>query len=281
MEDIVTRKFTQNPDLRKRLLDTGNYTLYEATSNQFWGCGLRLNSRLWTSGMIPGKNYVSYLDASEGGNEGLLRTTRFKETFNCYKCFTLTEKTTTSVEQMETGPATDGGHLNPTPMSTTISSADQAHIHEAVMGTQESMESSDNVNSSQNTSSIGEENSSFRDFAMNSEFDICKVNAWKLTKVKRGTKEWDDKEKARGLLKWRNLDRHDESDSQPRHSTPNHNTPSHNRPPYRKRPTRNFRNSSYQEKLLKVHGYDIETGYQKAMASYNESHVTDRKGQKK
>lgn len=55
MEEIVTQKFLQNPVLKKTLCDTGEYPLYEGTSNQYWGCGLHLNSRHWASGIIPGK----------------------------------------------------------------------------------------------------------------------------------------------------------------------------------------------------------------------------------
>lgn len=61
MQSDLQASLSQNPELRKRLCDTGNCTLYEATSKQFWGCGLRINSRLWTSGMIPGKNHMGQI----------------------------------------------------------------------------------------------------------------------------------------------------------------------------------------------------------------------------
>lgn len=279
-EKIVTRKFAQNPDLRKKLLDTGNYTLYEATSNQFSGCGLRLNSRLWTSGMISGKNHMGHIlmrvrekmrdsytnrpstvTSATYTDDGYadIKSRSALNTITSIQDSTLIEEAATA-EPMEVGPK-----QIPTAVSTVISNADQARIHESIMGTQELIESSDN------TSSVSEENSSFRDFATNSEFDICKVNAWKLPRVKRGTKDWADKEKARGLLKRRRSDRH---------STPNHNSPPHSDPPHRKRITRYFRNSRYQEKLMKEHGYDTETRYQKVMASYNKSHVTDQRVRK-
>lgn len=41
MEEIATQKFLRNVDLRKKRCDTGNYPLYEATSNLYWGCGLK------------------------------------------------------------------------------------------------------------------------------------------------------------------------------------------------------------------------------------------------
>lgn len=56
-EEIVVHKFLQNPELKKKLCDAGDYILYEVTSNLYWGCGLRLNLRLWPSGMVPGKNH--------------------------------------------------------------------------------------------------------------------------------------------------------------------------------------------------------------------------------
>ena len=39
MEEIVRCKFTQNPELRKKLLDTGDRLLIEGGSDSFWGNG--------------------------------------------------------------------------------------------------------------------------------------------------------------------------------------------------------------------------------------------------
>lgn len=53
MDEIVNFKFLQNPELAHKLCATGDYPLYEGTSNLFWGCGLRINSKLWLSGNPP------------------------------------------------------------------------------------------------------------------------------------------------------------------------------------------------------------------------------------
>lgn len=134
----------------------------------------------------------------------------------------------------------------------------------------------DLLNSSASSSTTKSGNTSFRDFTTNHEFDICKVNSLKLPKVKRNTKEWSEKEKARGLLKRRRSDRVNNPDPQVYHST----LRSHS-PPQRKRISRSFVNSSYQNQLMREHGYDLESTYKKAMSSYNKENITNRKSIKK
>lgn len=47
MMDALMLKFTQNPDLEKILLETGNKTLYEASKNdRIWGIGFYANDAL-------------------------------------------------------------------------------------------------------------------------------------------------------------------------------------------------------------------------------------------
>lgn len=76
------------------------------------------------------------------------------------------------------------------------------------------------------SSSDRQDSTSFRDFATNHEFDISKVNAWKLPTVKRNTKEWIEKQKARGLLKMRRTDRTENTENQrPKRSPPHSNSP--------------------------------------------------------
>lgn len=45
MEMVITKKFEQNTDLKKRLVETGDTPLFEATKNGFFGIGATLNSR--------------------------------------------------------------------------------------------------------------------------------------------------------------------------------------------------------------------------------------------
>lgn len=61
MEDIVFQKFAQTPNLRNKLYNTLQLPLYESTTNKFWGCGLKLNSRLWSSGNFPGLNLMGQI----------------------------------------------------------------------------------------------------------------------------------------------------------------------------------------------------------------------------
>lgn len=95
--------------------------------------------------------------------------------------------------------------------------------------------------------------------------------------MNRNTKEWEEKQKARGLLK-RRRSKGDKT------SSPNKNSPPHSySPPQRKRlSTRSFANSNYQAKLMQEHGYDLESKYQRAMSHYNQAlYVTERKSIKK
>lgn len=49
-------KFTQNPGLAKRLIDTGECGLYEATTDKYFGAGIGLGSNLWLTGNWTGEN---------------------------------------------------------------------------------------------------------------------------------------------------------------------------------------------------------------------------------
>lgn len=49
-------KFTQNPALAKKLMNTGESGLYEATTDKYFGAGIGLGSKLWTTGNWTGVN---------------------------------------------------------------------------------------------------------------------------------------------------------------------------------------------------------------------------------
>lgn len=49
-------KFTQNPDLASKLIDTGEKGLYEATTDKYFGTGIGLGSKLWLTGRWTGEN---------------------------------------------------------------------------------------------------------------------------------------------------------------------------------------------------------------------------------
>lgn len=49
-------KFTQNPGLTKKLIDTGESGLYEATTDKYFGAGIGLGSKLWLTGNWMGEN---------------------------------------------------------------------------------------------------------------------------------------------------------------------------------------------------------------------------------
>lgn len=63
MRFILVGKFTQNQDLRKKLIDTGDKPLYECTSNRYWGTGWRLDAPQWlnSTSAFPGRNTLGRL----------------------------------------------------------------------------------------------------------------------------------------------------------------------------------------------------------------------------
>ena len=56
MYATMLRKFKQNPELLRKLLDTGDKTLVEATPDRTWGAGVSLTSRALKNGEYPGEN---------------------------------------------------------------------------------------------------------------------------------------------------------------------------------------------------------------------------------
>lgn len=296
MEEIVTQKFLQNMELRKKLCDTGDFTLYEATSNLYWGCGLRLNSRMWSSGITPGKNHMGQIlmkvrdkmrDFSADLRRGMVPTP--EQNVRDISASTQTKSSLTQVpatkpvEQKDKSSEPQEPSREELDMDTMSSSVRDVNQPESLenSGQQDAGTESESMNSSSSSVTNREGCTSFRDFTTNHEIDISKVNAWSLPTVKRNTKEWTEKQKARGLLKRRRSDRRDNNTTNVYHSTPHSRSPTHSHsPPQRKRISRSFVNSSYQSQLVKEHGYDLESNYKRAMASYNQSNITDRKGGK-
>lgn len=56
MRSIVYKKFSQNEDLKQKLIATQNLTLYECTGNRWWGSGNKLDSPEWATTACTGLN---------------------------------------------------------------------------------------------------------------------------------------------------------------------------------------------------------------------------------
>lgn len=62
MKYILTAKFSQNEQLREKLIDTGTTPLLECTTNLYWGTGWRFENEGWNKGAkYPGKNNLGHL----------------------------------------------------------------------------------------------------------------------------------------------------------------------------------------------------------------------------
>lgn len=246
-----------------------------------------MNSRLWTSGMYPGRNHMGTILMKV--RDKMVDTNKHLKTMSSSSM-----KPNFPAQSTSTCTTAAGTDSNPTDTSQNRATALPLHSDEQMEVTHEEVSSSqssqDHETVSQTSGSLGPtrgshdssgellENSPFRNFTTNHEFDICKVKSWKLPTVKRNTKEWTEKERARGLLKRQRSDKGDKSDkTPPKKSSPSHN----NNPPQRKKTTRSFINSNYQSQLLAEHGYNAESNYQRAMAHYNSNNITDRRSLKK
>ena len=62
MENVIRAKFDSCDAFREALLNTKNKELIEATTNQYWGCGLpKSKAKHIKSGFHPGKNILGEL----------------------------------------------------------------------------------------------------------------------------------------------------------------------------------------------------------------------------
>lgn len=61
MKLIVTEKFYQNKDLQEKLLKTGGKSLFEATTDIFWGIGAHLGSKVLKTGAWSGMNHLGII----------------------------------------------------------------------------------------------------------------------------------------------------------------------------------------------------------------------------
>ena len=59
MKELITAKFTQNEDLKKKLLQTGNKKLFECTEDKFWGCHIPISkAKNMDPKKLQGKNVL-------------------------------------------------------------------------------------------------------------------------------------------------------------------------------------------------------------------------------
>lgn len=56
MKRLVYSKFSQNEDIKMKLINTNDLPLYECTSNIWWGAGLKLDAPEWETSNCPGLN---------------------------------------------------------------------------------------------------------------------------------------------------------------------------------------------------------------------------------
>ena len=61
MTKVIEKKFDQNPNLAKLLLDTGDMQLNEATHNQHFGIGVPLHSREIQDKSYRGNNQLGHI----------------------------------------------------------------------------------------------------------------------------------------------------------------------------------------------------------------------------
>lgn len=92
MKCILTGKFSQNPELLKKLKETGDAPLYECSTNKYWGTGWRLEAPGWLgSAPFPGRNTLGNLLMEVRGilctgldhaplNEGLKKSSKKQNT---------------------------------------------------------------------------------------------------------------------------------------------------------------------------------------------------------
>lgn len=76
MKMIVQEKFSQNADLKEKLLSTGTTMLIEATSDNYWGAGSLLGSKLLKEGKWTGRNELGII--LNEVREDLRRTEKWK-----------------------------------------------------------------------------------------------------------------------------------------------------------------------------------------------------------
>lgn len=77
-------KFTQNVGLARKLLETGENGLFEATTDGFFGTGVGLGSNLWSTGKWLGKNTAGKICMSVRNllNEEISKGTELDEVRN-------------------------------------------------------------------------------------------------------------------------------------------------------------------------------------------------------
>lgn len=286
MEEIVLQKFLQNPNLGRKLCDTGDVPLYESTTNQFWGCGLRLNSKQWFTGIYPGKNHMGLILAK-------VRTI-IKEKYSPRKNRSPTTVKFADSHQETMGPTypmMDDGDTGLMPGDNTSKPTcapprNQQADHNEMIGrgvdeskTGAALAGGENVEMDQSNVSMASSSSNtsmYRDFTSNGEIDIAKMRAWTLPSAKRKTRQWVNKQQRRGYTM---NSRHSRPGNSRGDSPKHHSTPASTSPARKLRKTRTEMSHESQRQLKEL-GFDAESQYIRGLAHYNQTehpNITNRR----
>lgn len=303
MEEIVTHKFTQSPNLRNKLCDTLQLPLYESTTNKFWGCGLKLNSRLWNTGNLPGQNVMgqilmrvraklqdrrppatasspsSSLNKSHSTHthaniermDGAGYTAPPSSTSSAAHQDMLTSRTTTqTTQQMNEQGKVTANNLGSQPEP---KCGPEAGSNKGTIANEDSMMDTgalhDSLHDSSTNSSLNLSNK-IGEIVTDGELDGEKIKSWKLPRPKRFTIEDGLRVNRSDRAPYNTRERRDRV-SLNKGADSWHSTPSK-----KCQMNRSYINSNY-KKDLETMGFNMNSLYMKTVEHYNYANVTSRR----
>lgn len=311
MEEKVTQKFFQNKILAKKLCETGDLPLYEATRNIFWGCGLRINSKLWLTGNPPGQNKIGKIlvevrsklldgrenrptatvtapvpahdSTDETSHEQLMLDSRATHPENSDAVQAPQEPTSITNDNKN---EEDG--VPPPTVVTSTPSADAHASGDAPTIPHEEMELSnqstviDEANLSiNNVSSSSSETTNYRDITTDGVFDLKKIESWTLPSIQRRTAELHQKVAAArrrsSQFATSRLDRPGNTSTHSLQGTRREDTTNKSRATYH---NRSFTNSNFKKGVLENMGFSSDSAYVQSIENLENSNVSDRRRSK-
>lgn len=300
LEDIVYHKFAQSPAIRNKLCDTMDLPLYEATTNQFWGCGLKMNARQWSTGIYPGRNIMGQIlmrvrtrmqDSRARSNHAVPSSTVSTASLSHspIRAAPLSAATdqlaADSVARPNTQIAPTGSDdiakvggkelltSTPTAAQPVLSTVNEEPLDGNMSNDESSMDTEHFT--SKLESSTCSSSSHIGDLTTNGELDSAKIRSWKLPRVKKfhnrtlfsTNRQVNRKDRAPYNVN----ERCKQKDPISAERSTQQSTPAK-----RGRQNRSFVNSSYKKDLTTM-GYDTESQYIKSIEHYNQENVTSRK----
>lgn len=185
MRSIAYSKFSQNKDIRMKLLATMDVPLYECTKNRWWGCGFHLDDPEWKDRAPPGLNKMGEILMDV---RSALRKKEFKADAILKSPSAIIKTMQRMDEQIKEKAMRENTTLTPIEQNVESMETQESEISSAsdtddLMDQTETEEESVDISATSNTSTGSGNTSRLSARGKDGKLDISRIRSWKIPKL--------------------------------------------------------------------------------------------------